>query len=1011
MKKWFTIIAVLVVAVCGTVVAACGDDSSGGKEKVPAHTHTADSYIVTGDATCTEDGELTGVCNVCGETFTVVVPATGHDWQLKSKKAATCTDDGVEVYECGNCHELDERGIDALGHDTVGLIPAVAATCEKNGYTEGRECSRCGKVVVAPEEIPATGHKLHYEKRSNDTHAVSCENCDYANVEDCTFDEVVIAPDCTKSGKLIHTCNACGDTHEHETEAALGHLFTESPSFYGAVDGVYKHRKTCYRCAEYVEEDCSLKSGETVLPKCETIGYTVYTCDDCGNTFNSDFEEALGHKWTEYELENDSVDPYAHTHSRHCDREDCDVKESGVEVGTVGAVIAVRTDETCEADAFTDYTCSLPTCEYHKIETHGGTALGHSFGEWEYSGDNDEHHTHTHYCLRTGCEKSETKDCRMTTSSQAATCTKPEIDIDVCEDCFHVDRDESPALGHKWGDWVSLSGGLQHTHVCSVCKTREYGNHTLETTTTPADCENDEMTVNTCSVCGYVKKTATPDTALGHEWTCTESDASTHSLVCSRNNEHTVTESHDYNKSNICQYDGTDGLTYKLSENGDYYIVLNDNGLGTASEIVVPAFRPLPDGGSEVPVLAIGQLAFSVNKNIVTVRLPATITLIDRGAFAMCSELTTVSFYGGESQLTRIEMIAFQACSRLSSIELGDNLVYIGPSAFQGCSGLVDIDVPHSVKEIGLSAFANTGFFADADNWKGGALYAGLHLISVDNSFFTDENDEFTVNDKTITISAYAFQNCTGLRKITIPVSVTTVGSDAFRGCVNLVEVVYGGGVSDWFAITFVSTLSSPMYYATHMTITGEVSEELTLPDNITAIPAGTFKGNTSLRKITIPAKLASIGDEAFMGCINLTQIVFENDNVSYVGKDAFKGTGFYNDGENWTDGVLILGNHIIATNADFSATEYVIADNIRTVSAGAFAAHNIENITIGAGVVWIGADAFNVQALKGVSFVSSASKWMAKNRGGALRSVGVTADAAANANLFRDYPCEWKKA
>ena len=1012
MKKIFAVIAVLAVVICGAfVLSACGDDTP-----AKSHTHTADSYEVTTKATCTEDGERTGVCKVCGKSFTDVIPATGHDWHLQSEKAATCTEAGKQVYACANCFKTDERTINALGHDGSVVIPAVPAGCLTVGQTEGKSCSRCGEVIVAPEEIPALGHEFYYEKRSNDTHAIYCENCNYSEIAECEFTEVVIAPTCLDAGKLIHTCKVCGDTHEHITAAALGHLMTEHKTFYKTVDGVYRHRQTCYRCDYSVDENCSANAVNTVAPTCENIGYTEYTCDGCSHTYNSDFADALGHDWSEYELEDGSALPQSHTHARHCKRDGCDKEEKGV---TVGTVISVRTDETCEADAFTEYTCSVASCTYSRTETHKGTALGHSYGGWEYSGDNDEHHTHTHSCLRYGCSKQETADCRMTSSSQAATCTKPEIDIDVCQDCFHVDRDEFPALGHKWSNWISISlgGSLQHTHICTVCSLREYGNHSFETTTTPADCDHDEAIVNTCSVCGYTVSKAVPDTALGHEWEVIEFGANTHSLVCNRyETPHSLTAPHDYSAKNLCAYCGYDGLTYELSVSGDYFIVKNDNGVPRALEITVAAFLPNPAfyNGSDLPetlpVRSIGASAFVRNTEIKKVILPATITAIEMNAFEGCTALTAVEFYGGESQLTRIEYGAFQGCAALAEITLPSTLKTIGNIAFSGCVSLDDMVIPESVTEIGYRAVYNTAYYNDDKNWVGGALYAGLHLIGVRNSYFSAANSEFVIKPNTLAVAEFAFDGCTGMTKLTIPVSVKTIGTDAFKDCTGLKEVVYGGSVADWFAITFVSALSSPMYYATSMSITGEVGPELVLPENITSIPAGTFKGNTKITTVTIPAKVTSIGDEAFMGCTNLLNIIFESDNVTYMGKDAFTGTAFYKEKGNWTDGVLILEHHILAADDSFDESEYVIGEDIRTVSAGAFAKCNIETLTIGKNVVWFGSGAFNSAALKNVTFANSTSKWFAKNAGGALRSVSVTDNTASNAQLLKNYTGEWRK-
>ena len=70
----------------------------------------------------------------------------------------TCTEGGYTTYTCSLCgdsYTSDE--IEALGHSVI-TDPAVAATCEETGLTEGAHCSVCGEILTAQEIVPATGH-------------------------------------------------------------------------------------------------------------------------------------------------------------------------------------------------------------------------------------------------------------------------------------------------------------------------------------------------------------------------------------------------------------------------------------------------------------------------------------------------------------------------------------------------------------------------------------------------------------------------------------------------------------------------------------------------------------------------------------------------------------------------------------------------------------------------------------------------------------------------------------
>lgn len=73
-----------------------------------AHEHSY-TETITVEATCTEDGESTYLCE-CGDTKTEVIKATGHIFETyTSNNDATYTTDGTETAKCKNCDATDTR--------------------------------------------------------------------------------------------------------------------------------------------------------------------------------------------------------------------------------------------------------------------------------------------------------------------------------------------------------------------------------------------------------------------------------------------------------------------------------------------------------------------------------------------------------------------------------------------------------------------------------------------------------------------------------------------------------------------------------------------------------------------------------------------------------------------------------------------------------------------------------------------------------------------------------------
>ena len=191
----------------------------------PMMGHELADWVVTKEATCTEDGEQRRNCSRCTYFETETIGKTGHSHQ-PVVTAPTCTEQGYTTHTCTACGDsYVDTYVNALDHKMGSWTTTKAATCTTDG-TRRRDCSRCDYYET--ETIGKTGH---------------------------SYQSVVTAPTCTEQGYTTHTCTACGDSYADSYEDALNHdlgdwIVTKEPAV--GEDG--EQRRDCGYC-EYFETE------------------------------------------------------------------------------------------------------------------------------------------------------------------------------------------------------------------------------------------------------------------------------------------------------------------------------------------------------------------------------------------------------------------------------------------------------------------------------------------------------------------------------------------------------------------------------------------------------------------------------------------------------------------------------------------------------------------------------------------------------------------------------------
>ena len=267
----------------------CGDEKT---EKVSATGHQHTEIRNKKEATCKEEGYSGDTwCKDCGKKILsgqTIAKTENHSWDAgKVTTKATCTEEGEKTFTCSICGDEKTEKISATGHQHTEIRNKKEATCKEEGYSGDTWCKDCGKKILSGQTI--------------------------AKIENHSWNqgEITKEPTCKEEGEKTFTCSICGNTKTEKVSTTdHQHMEIRNQKNPTCKEAGYSGDTYCADCGVKISSGKTIAKTKnhnwdggviTTEPTCTERGEKTFTCTICGNT-NTKKVNATGHRYGAYKV-------------------------------------------------------------------------------------------------------------------------------------------------------------------------------------------------------------------------------------------------------------------------------------------------------------------------------------------------------------------------------------------------------------------------------------------------------------------------------------------------------------------------------------------------------------------------------------------------------------------------------------------------------------------------------------------------------------------------------------